>query len=73
MNTVVELIRSSAVVQGVIACIVIGGVVYQVVTGVPVNETLAAMATLILGFYFGTKVQQGIQAGVDAAAAKQGG
>jgi len=73
MDTLFELFKSSAVVQGAIALVVIGAVAYQVVTGQPANETLSAMATLILGYYFGTKTQQAISASAEKKALKKGG
>ncbi len=51
----VELFRSSAVIQGTMALICTGAVVYLAVTGKPVPEVLVGIVMATVGFYFGTK------------------
>jgi len=62
MDKFMELFQSSAVIQGGVALVVVGAVAYQAITRQPSNETLNAMATLILGYYFGTKTSQAVNA-----------
>jgi len=73
MATLLELFKSSAIVQGVIALLLIGGIVYQVIAGQAVSDTLLIMANVVLGFYFGSKTQQVITAANEARAVKKGG
>ena len=62
MDTIIDLFKSSAIVQGTIALVLIGGIVYQVIAGQQVSETLLIMANVVLGFYFGSKTQQLVNA-----------
>lgn len=73
MGAFLDLIKSSAVVQGFIALLLIGGIVYQVVVGQQPSETLLIMANVVLGFYFGTKTQQAIESSVAKASQRKGG
>ena len=43
--------------QAVITVILVGGVVYMYVTGQEVPNELNQLLTLVLGFYFGSKVE----------------
>lgn len=54
----VELLRESVLVQGSIALIIIGTICYLYVTGQAVPNELLNILSLILGFYFGGKVQR---------------
>jgi hypothetical protein len=57
----IDLLKSSAVTQGVLSILVIGGWVYMIVAGVPVPPAFEAVAGLVVGFFFGGKVQARLQ------------
>ena len=57
MNKFWELVESSAIVQALLALLVIGADVYLFMQGKPVPAELWALTTLIVGFYFGAKSQ----------------
>ena len=61
MALIVDLLKSSALIQGALALLLVGALVYQVVLGVTPSDTLLIMANVVLGYYFGTKSQQGLQ------------
>lgn len=50
-----ELFEQSIIVQSLITLIVISGYTYMLVSGATVPDELNALATLILGFWFGSK------------------
>ena len=56
----VELLRESVLVQATLALLLSGTIVYLVVVGQPIPETLLSAFWAVLGFYFGSKVQQAI-------------
>lgn len=58
MNRFWALFEESVIVQALIALGVIGTICYLYATGQEVPQELVQIAMLILGFYFGTKVQQ---------------
>lgn len=47
--------RSSDVIQGVMALLSLGAIVYLAVTGKPIPDVLVGVVMAIIGFYFGTK------------------
>ena len=53
-----ELLEESVLVSGVIALSCIGAVVYLSVTGKPVPDILVNISMVVVGFFFGGKVQQ---------------
>lgn len=61
MAIFVDLLKSSALIQGALALVLVGSLVYQIVSGVEPSNTLLIMANVVLGYYFGTKSQQGLQ------------
>ena len=52
-----ELFERSVIVQATITLILVGGVVYMYIAGREPPETLLQMLFLVLGFYFGGKVE----------------
>ena len=56
-----ELFQQSLIVQAMITLIAIGVACYLMATGQEVPELLGYIVTTVLGFYFGTKVQNSIQ------------
>lgn len=56
-----DLLERSVIVQGAITIIIVITLCYMFVSGKPVPESLLAFASLILGFWFGTKSQKEIQ------------
>jgi len=55
---VYELFRTSALISGIIALSIIAAVGYLAVSGQEIPDTLSALATTIIGFYFGQKSMQ---------------
>ena len=53
-----ELLEQSVLVSGIIALSCIGAVVYLSVTGKPVPDILVNIAMIVVGFFFGGKVQR---------------
>lgn len=68
----IDLLKSSALVQGTIALCVVIGMVYLYVTGKPVPDTMVGIAMAILGYYFGTKSQQISNQNLEAYATQYG-
>ena len=56
------LLERSVILQGTLALIFTGVVVYLVVVGRDVNEIVGYALSTILGFYFGSKTQLQIEA-----------
>jgi len=54
---IIELLRESSLVQGVVALVTTGGMVYMYAAQIPVPDVLIGIVTMILGFYFGGKVK----------------
>jgi|YNPNPStandDraft_1061719.scaffolds.fasta_scaffold04442_9 uncharacterized membrane protein AbrB (regulator of aidB expression) len=54
----VELLRQSVLIQALLALLCACAIVYCVVSNLPVPDVMSNAFLLILGFYFGSKVQQ---------------
>ena len=54
----VELLKSSVLIQGTMALVGFGAIVYLAIVGEPIPEILAALVGSMIGFYFGTKNRQ---------------
>lgn len=52
------LFRESVIVQSLITLILVLGIVYMFVTGMPVPDQLLDILYLVLGFWFGAKTQK---------------
>jgi hypothetical protein len=63
IDRVFDLLKSSAVTQGVISAIVLSVISYMLIAGRPVPGELWSIAGLVVGFFFGGKmgVEQGKQ------------
>lgn len=57
MDKLFDLLRESVLVQGLLALSVIGVVLYLAVQGKEIPRDLWGLTALILGFYFGSKVE----------------
>lgn len=57
MQTFLELLRESVIIQGVITVIFVATICYLWITGKPIPPDLIQLVGLIIGFYFGAKVQ----------------
>ena len=64
MDGLIGLLRESHLIQGTLAVLCAGAIVYCVVNNLPVPEVLSNAFLLILGFYFGSKA---MTSGVAAA------
>jgi len=62
METFWQLLKESTIVQGILTLSLAGAVIYLCIVGQPVPELLASAFALALGFYFGSKSQQVINA-----------
>lgn len=57
MEKLLDLIRESVIVQGLITLSLVITVCYLWAAGRPVPPDLLGLLTLVVGFYFGSKVQ----------------
>lgn len=53
-----DLVKESVIIQGVITLGFVGTTCYLWATGQPVPQELWTANTIVLGFFFGAKVQQ---------------
>ncbi len=63
-ETLVDLLKSSTLIQAIIALGCTGTIGYLYIAGRPVPDTLVSLSMLIIGYYFGSKTQQAINQGV---------
>ena len=57
-DKLLDLWKTSSLIQGALALLFGGVLCYQVISGAEVPEILASLVGLILGYYFGTKTVQ---------------
>jgi uncharacterized membrane protein len=57
-----ELLQSSTLIQGIVTLVLVITFCVQVILGHPVSSEFVGIVTLCLGFWFGQKTQQQIQA-----------
>ncbi|MBA7527119.1 hypothetical protein ES705_19293 [subsurface metagenome] len=55
---IIDLWKTSSLIQGTLALATTGAIIYLSVTGQEVPETLTAIVMATVGFYFGTKTRQ---------------
>lgn len=55
-----ELFKTSVIVQALIAIMLLGTICYMYATGQEVPDQLTIFFGVVLGFYFGSKVQTSI-------------
>ena len=55
-HTLIDLFKTSAIMQGLLSVGVIGTYIFLLVTGAVVPETLVVSVGLVLGFFFGSKL-----------------
>lgn len=58
MNRFWELLQESVIVQGAVTLILVSTCCYLFATGQEIPEFLGQALMLVLGFYFGSKIQQ---------------
>jgi len=58
MNRFWELLEESVIVSGLIALSCVGCVIYLCVMGMPIPDILVNVTMIVVGFFFGGKVQQ---------------
>ncbi len=56
METFWTLMKESVITQAIITVLIISAVIYLIATGQAVPENLWQLTTLVIGFYFGSKV-----------------
>lgn len=54
------LLRDSVIIQGIVTLACVGTIIYLAVTGQPIPELLQTVTTLVIGFWFGSKVEHAI-------------
>lgn len=57
MATFWRLLEESVITQALTTLLLIGAVIYLVVAGQPIPEALFGLASMAMGFYFGSKGQ----------------
>ena len=57
MDKLLELIRESVIIQGILTCALVGAAIYLMLQGKDIPKDLWTLVTLIVGFYFGSKVE----------------
>ncbi len=57
-DKLIDLFKTSALIQGLMALAGFGVICYLAIIGRPIPEILAALVGTIVGFYFGTKTKQ---------------
>lgn len=62
METFWELLRTSTIVQGCVTLLLVASVVVMGMQGKPIPQEISAGMMIALGFYFGSKAQQVINA-----------
>jgi len=55
-QTLLDLFKTSAIMQGLLSVAVIGAYIFLLVSGQAVPETLVVSVGLVLGFFFGSKL-----------------
>ncbi len=55
-QTLLDLFQQSVIMQGTLSLLVIGLWGYMVVTGQEIPAELSALVTLVVGFFFGSKL-----------------
>lgn len=60
MPKLLDLIKSSVIVQGIVTLALVGTTCYLYATGQPVPDTLLQLDGVVVGFFFGAKIQQKI-------------
>ena len=58
MNKFWELVKSSVIIQGLVTMLFVGTTCYLYATGQEVPNTLIQLDGVVVGFFFGAKVQQ---------------
>lgn len=67
-----KLLGGSGLVQSAIALIIVGTVSYGVISQAPVPNEYWTLAGLVVGFFFGAKVQQAAQSKAASYPEKEG-
>jgi uncharacterized membrane protein YfcA len=62
MKTFWDLFAESVIIQGILALLTVGAIIGLLFMGREVPKELWALAGIIIGFYFGAKTQQAVQA-----------
>ncbi len=57
-DKLIDLWKSSALIQGLLALMFGGTICYLAIQGKPAPEVLFALVGTIIGYYFGTKTKQ---------------
>lgn len=53
-----QLVKSSVIIQGSVTLLLVGTTCYLYITGQEVPQSLLSINGLVLGFFFGAKVEQ---------------
>jgi len=59
-DKILDLFQQSTIMQGTITLIMVGVYAFLVATGKPVPTDFLGLVTLVVGFFFGAKLQNAI-------------
>lgn len=59
-DKILDLLKSSAVTQGVLSILIVAGYLYLIITGTPIPGFLEGLVGLVVGFFFGGKAQAAV-------------
>jgi hypothetical protein len=59
-DKVFDLLQSSAVTQGVLSILIVGAYFYMLIAGIAIPSFVEGLVGLVVGFFFGGKVQAAI-------------
>lgn len=62
MPRLLDLLASSVLVQGILTLAIVAADLYLFIVDRPVPAELWGLTSLVIGFYFGAKVQNGLHA-----------
>ena len=57
MDKLLELIRESVIIQGILTLALVGAAIWMMLQGKEVPKDLWSLVILVIGFYFGSKVE----------------
>ena len=59
-DKILDLLKSSAITQGVLSVLIVAGYLYLVIAQIPIPGFLEGLVGLVVGFFFGGKIQAAI-------------
>ena len=59
-DKIIDLLKSSAITQGVLSILIVAGYLYLVIAQIPIPGFLEGLVGLVVGFFFGGKIQAAV-------------